>query len=145
MSEEALGLIERAAGLLSQKAPADGGVVAQSRDRKEFTEPEATIGQMPSVTIENENVSPAGVFRVAWRYKYTLIGTTLLLMTAAAAVIGAMPRVFVPEALVVIGNREATVPQLRAGGNSFPPWRTPQPFRPRRKSSLPDARCPSDR
>jgi succinoglycan biosynthesis transport protein ExoP len=76
---------------------------------------------MPPVTIENENVSPAGVFRVAWRYKYTLIGTTLLLMAAAAAVIGAMPRVFVPEALVVIGNREATVPQLRAGENSFPP------------------------
>jgi capsular exopolysaccharide synthesis family protein len=76
---------------------------------------------MPSATIENENASPADLFRVAWRYKYTLIGTTLLLMAAAAAVIRAIPPVFVPEALVVIGNREASVPQLRTGANSFPP------------------------
>jgi polysaccharide biosynthesis transport protein len=106
MSDEALGL---------------SGVFAQSRLREEFTEPEAAVGPMPSVAIENEDVSPAGIFRVAWRYKYTLIGTTLLLMAAAAAVILAMPPVYVPEALVVIGNREASVPQLRTGANSFPP------------------------
>src|SRR5262249_2484170 len=68
-----------------------------------------------------DDVSPAGILRVAWRYKYTLVGTTLLLTVVAAAVILAMPAVYVPEALVVIGNREARAPQLRTGANGFPP------------------------
>lgn len=121
MSDEALGLIQRAAGLLSQKSLPNRGAFEQGRPRDEFEEPGAVVEPLPSGTIDNEDVSPAGIFRVAWRYKFTLIGTTLLLLAVAAAVILAMPPVYIPEALVVIGNREASVPKLRTGSDSFPP------------------------
>src|SRR6516225_9507653 len=121
MSDEALGLIQRAAGLLSQGPTPDAGAFAHSKRRDEFVVSDQVVEPLPSGTIENEDVSPAGIFRVAWRYKVTLVGTTLLLTVVAAAVILAMPAVYVPEALVVIGNREASVPQLRTGANSFPP------------------------
>jgi hypothetical protein len=75
----------------------------------------------PSGIIDNEDVSPAGILRVARRYKFALIGTTLSLTALAAAVILAMPPIYAPEAFVVIGNREASVPQLRTGADSFPP------------------------
>jgi len=131
MSDEALGLIQRAAGLLSQGPTPDPGAFAQSKRRDEFATSDfvtsdfvasdPAVEPSPSGTIENEDVSPAGILRVAWRYKFTLVGTTLLLTVVAAAVILAMPAVYVPEALVVIGNREASVPQLRTGANGFPP------------------------
>jgi uncharacterized protein involved in exopolysaccharide biosynthesis/cellulose biosynthesis protein BcsQ len=121
MSDKALGLIQRAAGLLSQKPTPDRGAFDQGRAREEFAAPDPTAEPLPSGVIENEDVTPAGIFRVAWRYKFTLIGTTLLLTALAAAMILAVPPVYVPEALVVIGNREASAPQLRTGANSFPP------------------------
>lgn len=112
MSDEAFGLIQRAAGLLLSQKPTRAG---------EFAAADPVVEPLPSATIENEDVSRAGIFHVAWRYKFTLIGTTLLLTVVAAAVIFPMPAVYVPEALVVIGNREASVPQLRTGANGFPP------------------------
>src|ERR1700687_4186665 len=99
MSDEALGLIQRAAGLLSQKPTRASGAFAQSRPREEFAAPDPVVEPLPSATIENEDVSPAGICRVAWRYKFTLVGTTLLLTVVATAVILAMPAFYVPEAL----------------------------------------------
>jgi len=121
MSDEALGLIQRAAGLLGQRPTPDPEAVARSRRRDEFVASDQVVEPLPSGTIENEDVSPAGIFRVAWRYKFTLIGTTFVLTVVAAAVILAMPPVYIPEALVVIGNREARVPQLRTDANFLPP------------------------
>jgi polysaccharide biosynthesis transport protein len=127
MSDEALGLIQRAAGLLRQGPTPNAGAFPQGKHHHdEFVTPNFVassdqVGLSGSGTIENEDVSPAGILRVAWRYKYTLVGTTLLLTVVAAAVILAMPAVYVPEALVVIGNREASAPQLRTGANGFPP------------------------
>jgi succinoglycan biosynthesis transport protein ExoP len=121
MSDEALGLIQRAAGLLGQRPTPDPEAVARSRRRDEFVTSDQVVDPLPSGTIENEDVSPAGIFRVAWRYKFTLIGTTFVLTVVAAAVILAMPPVYIPEALVVIGNREARLPQLRTDANSLPP------------------------
>jgi succinoglycan biosynthesis transport protein ExoP len=121
MSDEALGLIQRAAGLLSEKPLSDRRGFGPSKAWDEFEDTGHVAEPPPSSTIENEDVSPAGIFRVAWRYKFTLVGMTLLLIALAAAVILAMPSIYVPEALIVVGNREASSPQLRTGTDSFPP------------------------
>src|SRR5690349_1014872 len=121
MSDEALGLIQRAAGLRSEKPLSDRRGFAPSKAWDELEDTGHAAEPPPSSTTENEDVSPAGIFRVAWRYKFTLVGMTLLLIALAAAVILAMPSIYVPEALIVVGNREASSPQLRTGTDSFPP------------------------
>lgn len=117
MSDEAPKLVQRAAGLLHQKPPPDHGDGVFDKN----WESDAVVDPRPFATLDNEEVSPAGIFRVAWRYKFTLIGTTLLLIALAAAVILPMPAIYAPEALVVVGNREASLPQLRTGAGAYPP------------------------
>jgi hypothetical protein len=48
MSDEALGLIQRAAGLLSQKPTSGRGAVEQGKPRDEFWEPDAVAEPLPS-------------------------------------------------------------------------------------------------
>ena len=117
MSDEAANLVQRAAGLVGQTPPSDPG--GEVFDKSWASD--AAAQRLPFSTVDYEEVSPVGIFRVAWRYKFTLIATTLLLITLAAAVILPMPAIYVPEALVVVGNREASLPQLRTGADAYPP------------------------
>src|SRR5258708_7782946 len=107
MSDEALGLIERAAGLLGQRRMSQDKVSAGSKTPGQLSEFDARVYPVPSGVVEHEDVSPGGILREIWRYKLTLIVSTLLFIAVAAAVIFMITPLYVPEALIVVGNREA--------------------------------------
>ena len=104
MSNEAIGLIERAATLLRRPGlPQDEAfpgprAAAWQSGFESYPQPE------PRPIIENEDVDPTSLFRRLWRRKFTLAGSTLLLLAVAAAAIYSLTPSYVAEALVVVGN-----------------------------------------
>jgi succinoglycan biosynthesis transport protein ExoP len=121
MSDDALGLIERAAGLLGQRRMSHDAAHAGNRPPDQLPPLDARVYPIPSDIVESDDLNPGGILRAIWRYKVTFIVSTLLFIAVATVVIFTITPLYIPEALVVVGNREATVPQLKADSSGFRP------------------------
>jgi polysaccharide biosynthesis transport protein len=147
MSHETERVIERAGVLLARRAAAHdesheqsgphsgreraAGSEHKSGDRRPMGIENRPSGQLsdfmaPTYSaavgiVESEDVSPRYILRALRRYKFTLIGSTLLFILVAAVGIFMITPLYVSEALVVVGNREATVPQPKTDPSAFRP------------------------
>jgi capsular exopolysaccharide synthesis family protein len=121
MSRENSKLIERAGALLDQRKISRGASNAENErpgqppalDARVRSEFEARPQPIPSSIDESEDVHPAGILNTIARRKFTLIGTTLLLLTAAVAAIFSMKPLYLAEAAVLVGNREPSVTRIQ--------------------------------
>jgi uncharacterized protein involved in exopolysaccharide biosynthesis/Mrp family chromosome partitioning ATPase len=141
MTQKADGLIERAAAFLPQRdAPAAsapgrpsgnaGADASPQNERFAETRPhgqvpgfDTLVEPVPSDPVEGEDYNTIHLLRTVLRYKITLILSTLLFTIAAATIIFNLTPLYVAEALVVIGNREASVTQfgVKTDASSFRP------------------------
>src|SRR5262249_20412714 len=113
------GLIERAAALLPQRvvphdetragssqSPSQSGAYSGAAHSNHPWRFESRLQTSAVSPVEGEEHSLSSILRVISLHKLTLIASTLLFMAAAAAVILTMPRVYVAQAVVAVGNRE---------------------------------------
>lgn len=128
MSHEASELIERAAALLGSRKMSEGAINTENERPDQplgldaHVQPEFGPRSQPmsSSIDESEDVHPTSILRTMRRRKFTLIGSTLLFLAAAAAVIFSMKPLYLAEAAVLVGNREPSVTriELKIEGNT---------------------------
>jgi uncharacterized protein involved in exopolysaccharide biosynthesis/cellulose biosynthesis protein BcsQ len=129
MSHEYSELIERAAALLQGQRKFSHG--SSNAENERPVQPPELGGRAPPgldarsqrqsyIIEEHEGSDPASILRTIRRRKFTLIGSTLVLLAAAAAVIFSMKPLFLAEAAVLVGNREPSVTgiQLKVEGGT---------------------------
>src|SRR5438105_1771546 len=112
MSLEAIGLIERAAVLLRQRGMSRDETYAGSGRPGQRSEFAARVQPMRSRVVESEDLNPIGILRTIARRKFMLIGSTLLFLGAAAAVIFTITPLYIAETLVLVGNRDPGVTRI---------------------------------